>query len=54
MTARFPNVRLRRLRDNAGIRRMVQETRLSVDDFIVTFDLKSRQCPELTNCPSTS
>ena len=34
MTARFPNVRLRRLRDNAGIRRMVQETRLSVDDFI--------------------
>ena len=34
MTARFPNVRMRRLRDNAGIRRMVQETRLSVDDFI--------------------
>ena len=34
MTARFPKVRLRRLRDNAGIRRMVQETRLSVDDFI--------------------
>ncbi|MCH7802096.1 MAG: porphobilinogen synthase [Chloroflexi bacterium] len=25
---------MRRLRDNAGIRRMVQETRLSVDDFI--------------------
>ena len=34
MTAKFPNVRMRRLRDNAGIRRMVQETRLSVDDFI--------------------
>lgn len=34
MTARFPSVRMRRLRDNAGIRRMVQETRLSVSDFI--------------------
>lgn len=34
MTARLPSVRMRRLRDNAGIRRMVQETRLSVSDFI--------------------
>ncbi|MCH8311061.1 MAG: porphobilinogen synthase, partial [Chloroflexi bacterium] len=34
MTAKFPNVRMRRLRDNPGIRRMVEETRLSVSDFI--------------------
>ncbi len=30
----FPNVRLRRLREHPGIRQMVQETRLSIDDFI--------------------
>ena len=34
MTAKFPNVRMRRLRDNPGIRRMVEEMRLSVSDFI--------------------
>lgn len=34
MTTGFPRVRLRRLRDNAGIRQMVQETRLSASDFI--------------------
>ena len=34
MSTGFPNIRMRRLRENAGIRRMVQETRLSVSDFI--------------------
>ena len=30
----FPNIRLRRLRENPGIRGLVQETRLSIGDFI--------------------
>ena len=30
----FPNIRLRRLREHPGIRGMVQETRLSINDFI--------------------
>ena len=30
----FPNIRLRRLREHPGIRGMVQETRLSISDFI--------------------
>ncbi|HEY8694502.1 MAG TPA: porphobilinogen synthase [Chloroflexota bacterium] len=33
--ASFPNVRLRRLRGSATLRRMVRETRLSVDDLIL-------------------
>lgn len=34
LTGKFPQLRLRRLRKNENIRRMVRETRLSVDDFI--------------------
>jgi porphobilinogen synthase len=30
----FPNIRLRRLREHPGVRAMVQETRLSIGDFI--------------------
>ena len=30
----FPTVRMRRLRDNPGLRDMARETRLSVSDFI--------------------
>ncbi len=33
-SSRFPSTRLRRLRQQPGLRRMVQETRLSPDDFI--------------------
>src|SRR5207247_9198325 len=33
----FPQVRLRRLRATAGFRRMVRETRLSVDNLIAPF-----------------
>jgi porphobilinogen synthase len=34
LTGKFPELRLRRLRKNENIRRMVRETHLSVDDFI--------------------
>lgn len=34
MSTGFPNIRLRRLRNNHNIREMLQETRLSVSDFI--------------------
>jgi porphobilinogen synthase len=34
-SARFPNVRVRRLRGSATLRRMVRENRLSVDDLIL-------------------
>jgi len=34
LTGRFPELRLRRLRKNENIRRMVRETNLTVDDFI--------------------
>jgi porphobilinogen synthase len=51
----FPDIRMRRLRRNATMRRMVRETVLSVDDFIYPLFVRAGQgikkpIPSMTDC----